>query len=64
MRQRLTPDLLAAIVELVPDAWAARPDLGMSAAEIKQGYITFLQTRLANSRIFTQSAIDARKAII
>lgn len=27
MRQRLTPELLAAIVELVPDAWAARPDL-------------------------------------
>ena len=64
MRQRLTPDLLAAIVELVPDAWTERPDLGMSAAEIKQGYITFLQTRLANSRIFTQSARDARKAII
>ncbi len=64
MRAAITPDRIAQIVAQVPDEWAERPDLGLTAADVKEGYLTFLNLRRDNSQIFTKTAIDARKAAI
>ena len=58
--QRLTPDVLAAIVNLVPDEWlAAIPD-APDPADRRGGYLDFLTRRLAASSTFEQEAIRAR----
>ena len=62
---RLTPDVLAGIVALVPADWltaAAGP--GSSADEQRAAYQQFLTERLAASATFVQEAEDARAARI
>jgi hypothetical protein len=62
--QRLTPDALSAIIDLVPDNWLdAVPDR-VPAAERRAGYLDFLVRRLAASEIFEQEAMNARARLI
>ncbi|HTV14344.1 MAG TPA: HipA family kinase [Acidobacteriaceae bacterium] len=59
-REWLTPDALAAIVEMVPETWLdAVPD-GLPAAERRAGYVEFLMRRLASANIFEEEAARAR----
>ena len=58
--QRLTPEILAGIVNLVPDAWlSAIPD-APDPSERRAGYLDFLTRRFAASSTFEQEAIRAR----
>lgn len=58
--RRLTPQLLKAIVELIPDDWLQRDDMPASPDELRAVYLRFLTTRLDNSEIFLRHAIEAR----
>jgi hypothetical protein len=59
-RERLTLDVLASIVELVPEGWfAAVPD-GVSADERRAGYVEFLARRLSAANLFEEEAAGAR----
>jgi hypothetical protein len=60
-RTRLTLEKITEIVELIPDDWLANWSLDISAHDIRQVYIQFLQTRLTHSHIFLKEAQHARK---
>ncbi len=53
----LAPDVIARIVQLIPDAWLANVD---DAAGRRQAYARFLQRRLDAPRGFVEEAIRAR----
>ena len=59
---RLTPEILRAIVALVPDAWLANGH--GTAEEQRTAYVGFLEARLAASETFVQEAQDARNALV
>jgi hypothetical protein len=63
-RARLTPEVIAAIVALVPDEWleAIAPDA--DAATERAKYVSFLVARVATSETFVQEAQDVRQALI
>ncbi|TGE25160.1 aminotransferase class I and II [Hymenobacter aquaticus] len=64
-RARLTPEVLHAILALVPDAWLEEAAAGEATApEQRQNYVGFLASRLAASETFVQEAEDARKALV
>lgn len=60
----LTPDNIRAVVELVPDEWYAASSNQYSAAELKDIYSGFLQTRLNASNLFINEAKKARETRI
>lgn len=64
MRQHITPRTLEKIVDLVPDEWLDYGMEGVSVQDVRQQYKRFLTTRLKNSRIFVNEAIDARRRLI
>jgi hypothetical protein len=58
---RLTPEVIRAVVNLVPDEWLtddAPPETQ------RAGYVRFLESRLAASSTFVQEADDARQGLI
>ncbi|AHJ96175.1 HipA family kinase [Hymenobacter swuensis] len=59
---RLSPEVLTAIVNLVPDEWLQEPDL--SPEEQRAQYVAFLSTRLAASHTYVQEALTARNALV
>jgi hypothetical protein len=62
-RARLTPEVLRAIVALVPDEWLTNGDASPDAQ--RADYVRFLETRLAvSAETFVQEAQDARNALI
>lgn len=61
--QRLTPEKLDEIVDLIPDEWLQSPGDDRTPDEQRQVYRTFLKTRLANSQIFTDYAKQARASL-
>lgn len=64
-RAKLMPEVLAAILDLVPDAWLEEAAAGdATAPEQRQSYVQFLQHRLAASETFVQEAEDARKVLV
>ena len=60
----LTNDIIRNIVSLIPDDWLQDETYFSSAAEHREMYIQFLETRLAHSNIFVKHAQDAAAAII
>ena len=63
-RSILTPDVIRAIVNIIPDEWLTDADASESAEEKRQVYIQFLETRLTSSHIFVKEAKHAREAVI
>ncbi|MGI4866238.1 MAG: HipA family kinase [Janthinobacterium lividum] len=63
-RARLTPDVLRAIVALVPDEWLTDESSTLSPAERRDEYVRFLAARVAASESFVQEAQNARHAAI
>ncbi len=57
MHEALTPQILDAIVDLVPDEWLDNP-------ESRDVYQQFLHTRLANSKIFVDHAKSVRATLV
>lgn len=63
-RSIITPEHLRSIVSLLPDEWLeSTPEPG-TAAEKRQVYLNFLETRLASSEMFVKEANHAREALI
>lgn len=60
MRRHITPELLDAVVELIPDDWLLRAEPEIPIDEQRRVYRTFLRRRLENSKIFVDYAIQAR----
>lgn len=60
----LPPALIASIVALVPDEWLVADSPFATAAEHRQAYMQFLNTRIAHSDNFVKAATDARSAAI
>lgn len=58
---RTEPDVIQAVVALVPDEWLT--DDAPPAAQ-RAGYVRFLESRLAASPNFVQEADDARQGLI
>ena len=64
LRSRLTANVLAAIVDLIPDEWLADELQLRSVEEKRMVYKTFLQTRVEHSRVFVEEAQRAREASV
>jgi len=60
----LTIERIRSIVALIPDQWLSHESDAGSAAEKRQVYQRFLETRLSISETFVKEANDARKALI
>ncbi len=63
-RARLGNGQIQAIVNLIPDQWLNTDGSFSSAAENRQMYVQFLESRLANSEIFLKEAQHAANALI
>jgi hypothetical protein len=63
-RQILTSDRIQSIVSAVPDEWLTGYGTDMTPQEIKQVYVQFLTTRIAQSNVFVKEAQHARKSLI
>jgi hypothetical protein len=61
---RLTPEVLRAIVALVPDEWLTDESSDLAPAERRAEYVQFLEARLAASTFFVQEAQAARHALV
>ncbi len=63
MKEKLTPEVIANIVNLVPDdflQWGEQ----LQSGDLRNGYVDFLNSRLSIIDQFVKEAIDARAAII
>jgi hypothetical protein len=56
----VTPELLRAILSLLPDDWLAHDSPFADAREHRAAYLEYLLTRLSPPRDFLQEAVDAR----
>ena len=61
---QLNPEILRAIVELVPDVWLGGEAQFATIAEHRAGYVEYLSSRLAASEIFVKEAVNARTALL
>lgn len=64
LRQKITPRTLDRIVDLIPDEWLDREGGDATPAELRDIYKRFLSTRLKNSSVFVNEAVNARKSLI
>lgn len=63
-RSVLTSEYIRSIVALIPDEWLTETISTGSAAEQREVYAQFLETRIAMSEIFVKEAQYARKSLI
>lgn len=59
-RERLTADVVEAIVIQVPDAWLEAIPGDLSVAERRAAYMDYFVRRLANAKIFEEEVVRAR----
>lgn len=60
MPQRLTPELIASVVALIPDTWLEDEPSFASKAEHRAAYVHYLARRLEAPRAFFEEAVRAR----
>jgi hypothetical protein len=60
----LSPDLIKAVVDLIPGGWLGEDGMFATAEDHRSAYATFLNTRIANSEIFVNEANHARTTLI
>ena len=63
-RDLLTPAVIDSIVSLIPEEWLLTDSPLLPAAEKRQVYRQFLNTRIADSSIFLNAAINARHTLV
>ncbi len=63
-KELLTENKIKDVVGLIPDEWLQWEGMEMTPEQIREVYVTFLVTRLANSELFIKQAQDARQALI
>jgi hypothetical protein len=59
MRQQLTMDKIAGVIDLIPDSWLPE-DPGFEKLQQRAAYVEFFAKRLNRSRIFLDEALRAR----
>lgn len=64
MRQAITPRTLSKIVDLIPEEWLEEEGSELTAAERREVYRDFLNTRLRESRRFTEEAVRQREEVL
>lgn len=64
LRALLTPEVLTAIIGLVPDDWLEDDPSFASRAEQRAAYIEYLTQRLVAPRAFVEEAVRARAQLI
>lgn len=64
LRAIITPALVEAAVEAVPEEWLVQAEPDIAPAEQRRVYREFMTRRLENSQIFVDHAINARKLIV
>lgn len=64
MRRLITPEIIHNIIEAIPEEWLLQAAPDITTDEQRHVYETFLLTRLSNSNIFTNHAIEARNALV
>jgi len=60
MTDRLTTDIIAGIVELIPDVWLEDGKCEGEKAQYRTAYRNFLLDRLASPRAFVEEVARAR----
>ena len=60
MASRLTPDVVAGVVALIPDAWLDDDPLAASKPVQREAYASYFARRLQAPRAFAQEAVRAR----
>lgn len=60
----ITPEVIGAVVDLIPNAWLAFRNEEATPAELREVYRQFLTNRIAQSGIFVNEAQHARQALI
>ncbi len=60
MAQALTPDIIAGIVDLIPDEWLRDGPSGGGENELRSAYRRYLVDRLAAPRAFAEEAVRVR----
>lgn len=60
LSQKLEPEIIKEIVELIPDSWLGDADEAAAIVERRAVYFEFLNERLKTPRAFAKEAIDAR----
>lgn len=63
-KRLLTPEVLQAIVNLIPEEWLDWEETTETPAEIRKVYFQFLTTRLKHSELFIKEAQHARERLI
>jgi hypothetical protein len=64
LRPLLGPHLFARVLDLVPDVWLAAEPGPTTPAGKRQGYLAFLEQRLASSASFVEEALRARDEVV
>jgi hypothetical protein len=59
MRQQLSEDKIAGVVDLIPESWLAE-EAGFSPLQQRAAYVEFFAKRLIHSRVFLDEALRAR----
>ncbi|HEY2146234.1 MAG TPA: HipA family kinase [Steroidobacteraceae bacterium] len=62
MTARLDLEKIAAIVELIPDAWLADDPGFAGKSQQRKAYLNYFAHRLKNSQVFVREAINARNS--
>lgn len=60
MAAMLTPAVLAAVLDDVPDGWLAADGAGLTPAQLRVAYLRYLTGRLAAPRAFVEEAASGR----
>ena len=63
MTERITPEIIAGIVNLIPDAWLSHTPFA-GPAETRNAYVEYLRSRLTSSDVFLEETIRARSLSI
>jgi hypothetical protein len=58
MKEKLTPDVIHSILELIPDEWLVNEEI-KDAGKMRKQYEIFLVNRIARSHLFIKEAQDA-----
>lgn len=64
MRGRITPEFIDSVVAAVPEEWLSQSSATVSPGEQRKVYAAFLKSRLENSKIFVDHAVNARKQLV
>jgi hypothetical protein len=62
--RKLTREVLAEVLEQVPDAWLEVGTAGVTASEKRAGYLDFFIKRLKAAEIFEQEAMKAHARLV